>query len=479
MTLEIPGLRVAAAVLGMMLGGVCAAQTLSTLLEQARSSEPSYLGAKTGVDAAKARSMQVAGAMLPQVNASANTTHNKRYYETRGTFFQPDPELQKDSYNSHSGQITLTQPLWRHVNTVSWLQAQAASAQAGHQLASAEQELVARLVAAWCDLLAARDSAQFTAQQVAATQRQWEVLRRGEELGANGVLQAEEARAKLDQALSDAVTAEMDVHLKQAALEQIVGSGGPWHTPYLRKTAAVADLGWNGLDKWLQEVENANPNVLAARQAFEAASKEVSKQRAGHQPTLDLVGSYGTNGQTVGGFPGQAGYEIRQGSVGLQLNMPLFSGGTQWAKTDEALAQKEKARLEIEVARRAAVLATKQAWFGWQAGSARAQAGAQGIKAAQAALATAQRGSAYGLRTELEILQAQQQLHAGQRDFRKGRYDQIVAFVRLKALTGAMTTEDVAAIDAAFVPTPEDDNEQASLRGPFKENAARNSGERL
>jgi outer membrane protein len=460
-------------VLGMTISCVCAAQTLSALLEQARSSEPSYLGAKTGVDAAAARSRQIAGAMLPQLNASANGNFNKRYYETKSPFIEP----QRDEYFSFSSQLTLTQPLLRRVDTMAWAQAQAASAQAQRQLESAEQELVARLVAAWCDLLGARDNARFTAQQVAANQRQWEVLRRGEELGANGLLQVEEARAKLDQALSDAVTAETDVHLKQAALEQIVGGAGPWQMPYLRKSAAVAELGSNGLDKWLQEVEKANPNILAARHAFEAASKEVSKQRAGHAPTLDLVGTYGRNGQTVGGFPGQAGYEIKQGSLGLQLNVPLFSGGTQMARTDEALAQKEKARLDIEATRRAAVLAAKQAWFGWQAGAARAQAGAQGVRAAQAALATARSGSKYGLRTELEILQAQQQMHAGHRDYRKGRYEQIIAFVRLKALTGVMTIEDVVAIDAAFAPTAEE--EPVGQNGPFSEDSPRNLGERL
>lgn len=427
-------------------------QSLSSLLDLARSSEPTYLGARTNVAAAKARTDQALGAMLPLVTASGNTNANDRSYHTRGS----TAPAAKDHYNSNAATVNLTQPIWRYANIVTWQQAEVAALQTEHQLAGAEQDLFAKLVTAWFDLLAARDAVAFAGQQVDATERQWQVALRGADLGAHGQPQVEDAKAKLDQALADAVAAETDVHLKHAALEQLVGALRDVDLPYMRGTAMLANLTEENLAKWLTMVEDGNPNLLAALQAYEAASAEVRKQWAGHYPTLDMVGSYGKNSQAVGGFPGQAGYDIVQGSVGLQLNIPIFSGGAQSAKVDEALAQKEKARLDIEGARRTALLAAKQAWYGWQAAYARSQAGVQAIRASQSALALARVGSDKGLKTDLEILQAEQQWRAAQRDFRKARYDQVVAYVKLKAAAGVLTDGDVTALDALFVRTIEE-----------------------
>ena len=425
----------------------CCAQTFSKLLDQALSSDPTYMGARTAIDVADAKKRQAFGALLPQVSATANTTANKRGYQSDRDVV---PE-QHDSYNSNAYQLTLTQPLWRYANFVGWQQAEVIAAQAAYQFSGAEQDLFARLGNAWFDVLAARDHVLFTRMQVEAAQRFWEIAKRGEELGTHGRPQAEEARAKLDQAIADALTAETESQLKRAALEQIVGKAWIVEPPFMRDYAVLADLGPQKLDEWLTRTEENNPNILSASKAFEAASDEVRKQSAGHHPTLDVVVNYGNNAQAVGGFPGQAGYAIRQGSIGLQLNVPIFSGGTQSAKTDEAIAQKEKARFDLEAARRTAVLATKQAWFNWHSARAREQAGAQGVRSAKTAMDVARVGLENGLKTEWDFLQAGQQWRTAIRDFRKGRYDQAVSYVKLKASSGSLTVADLQAFDALFV----------------------------
>lgn len=425
--------------------------SLSDLLERARASEPTFQGAKAAVSTAQAREDQAFGALLPQLSASAGTHANSRNYETRDDV---TPRA-SDEYNNHSTQISLTQPLWRPADVAGLKQARIMVAQAEYQLTAAEQELAARLVEAWFDLLAARDAKAFADQQVAALEQQWRVSARAEELGAGSHPQTEDALAKLEQAKADAAVAETDIELKRAAMEQWVGPLPEFTLPHLNGSVALIDPAAQALDVWLQEVEAGNPTVLAARQAYEAAEAEVRKQRAGHSPTLDLVASYGKNSQAVGGFPGQAGYDIKQGSIGVQLNVPLYSGGTQSAKVAEALAQEERASQEVEAARRSAVLAAKRAWFAWRGAVARAAAGAQSIRAARAELTRTGRGSERGLQTRLEILQAEQQLRAGQRDFCKGRYDQIVSLIRLKAAAGTLLLSDVTGIDGLLVPLRE------------------------
>ncbi|MDR0575953.1 MAG: TolC family protein [Candidatus Accumulibacter sp.] len=429
------------------------AQTLSltNLLERARASEPTYLGARAAVTGARAREDQAFGAMLPQVSVSAGTHTNDRDYVTRNDY---TPEA-KDRYNNHSAQINLTQPLWRPANTAGLDQAKSMAAQAQWQLTSAEQELAARLVEAWFDLLAARDAEAFTGRQAEAAEQHWRITARARELGTGSAPQAEAARARFEQAKADAAMAGTEIGLKRAALEQWTGALPDGALPHLRGDAELTPQAATDLEAWLRDVETGNPTLLAARRAHEAAGAEVRKQRAGHSPTLDLVASYGRNSQAVGGFPGQAGYDITQGSVGLQLNVPLYSGGTQSAKVAEALAQEDRASQEVEAARRSAALAVKRAWFAWQGAVARAAAGAQAIRAARAELTRASRGSAQGLQTRLEVLQAEQQLRAGQRDFRKGRYDQIASFIRLKAATGTLSSSDIAGIDAWLVAPPD------------------------
>ncbi len=428
------------------------AQTLAALLERARAGEPAYLGARTQVRAAEARKAQAIGAMLPQVNASGSANSNDRNYVTRD---KTTPEA-RDQYKSSSAQISLTQPIWRYANIAGWRQARSVVAQAEYQLGGAEQELFAKLVNAWFDLMAARDAVNFTSQQADAQKKQWDVSQRGYELGIIGQPQLRETRTKFDQARSDAVTAETDVEMKRAALEALVGSMERVDLPFVRAQAVLADPGSEKLETWLERVEAGNPNILAATHAYQAASEEVRKQLGGHLPTLDLVASYGKNTQDVGGFPGQAGYDITLGTVGLQLNIPLYAGGAQSAKVDEAQAQKEKARLDVEVARRNAILATKQAWFGWQAANARARAGQEAIRSARSALAVARSGEENGLKTELDTLIAEQQLRAALRDHRKGRYDQVVAYVKLKAVSGILLESDVTALDLILSDKPND-----------------------
>lgn len=432
--------------------GVCHAQSIASLVALARGSEPTYLSAKTTIEAAEARTDQMVGTMLPQVSASVNTNSNKRQYETLGNF----PSTEWGRYNSNAAQVTVTQPLWRYANIVGWQQAEAVTEQARRQMEGAELDLVSKVITAWLDVLAARDGVQFTRQQASAAQRQWDIVRRGAELGSYSQPQAEEARAKYEQASADAAAAKAEVEVKQAALEQLVGPLNQLALPYMRVQAFLSDVREQDLATWLNAAATGNPSVLAATKAYEAAEDEVRKQSAGHQPTLDLVLNYNRNRQAVGGFPGQAGYNIYQGSAGVQLNIPIFSGGTQSAKVAEAVAQKEKTRLDIEAARRAAAFAVKQAWFGWQAAYARASAGTQAVKSARAALALAHGGNANGLKSELDVLLAEQQFHAAQRDFRKGRYDQVAAHVRLKAAVGTLSDKDIAMLDALFVNTPEE-----------------------
>jgi outer membrane protein len=434
-------------------------QTFREAVQLARTSEPVYLGIRASAAAAQERSKQAFAGLLPQVNAEASTNSNRRNYYTRGTGI---PDL-IDHYNSNNAQLKLTQPIYRPSGVVALRQADSAVSQAEHQRAAAEQELLSRLVQSWLDAMSARDSVLFTVRQASATRQQWEILRRGADLGTASAPAAEEARAKYEQALAERTSAEMEYQVRAATLEQIIGPLRSFAPPYLSNASKTQDLSVESLERWLERLDRS-PQILAAAHALAAADEEIRKQRTLYEPTLDLVASYGKNSQQVGNFPGQAGYDINIGTIGLQLSIPLFAGGGHVAKVSEALALREKARQDLEAAQRSGRLAAKQAWYGWLGANARHGSALQAVRSSLLSLRAALQGIASGVKTEVDRLQAVVQVEGARRDYNRARYDLIASFVKLKAALGQLADDDVLRLEQMFVEREADLQEVVALK---------------
>lgn len=426
-----------------------AAMSLAEAVELARRNDPVYLTAQAGFKAAQERESQARSSLLPQLTATANTSTNRRNYAVRN-------ELSTESltnYNSNSGQINLTQPLWRHTNLISLDQSRAAAAQASSQLDAAELDLLIRLSQAWFDFMLARDSIAYSEEGVALARHQFEQLRYSSEIGLGSETTLAEARAKYNQALAEATAAQSEMDVKLSALEQIIGIIPSAIPPTLPEQFPLPDLSRDTLENWLSAADSSNPSILAAQFALGAAREEIRKQRAGHEPTLDIVGSYGRNAQGTGTFPGQSGYDITQQTLGFQLNIPFYTGGGQQAKVREAIALSERAEQDLETARRNTRATGKQAWFGWQASRARHDAALQLANFFSLSLKSATLGKEKGVRAELDILQARQQLSGAWRDLQKARYGMLFNYLRLKAVAGQLIENDLAVLNAALVQT--------------------------
>jgi outer membrane protein len=422
------------------------ALTLKESIELAMRNDPTFLAAQSNLTIARERADQTVAGLLPQLTASANTAANRRDYNWHTQ--PPSLPAPTERFNSNSAQLNFTMPLWKHSSEIALTQAHLSLSQADIQLNAAAQDLLVRLVQAWFDAMQARDEMIPAEARVQTAQQQMEVSQRGYYKDVLSLTELEDARAKHEQAIADRAATQSELEIKLAMLEQIVGPVS-FAPPVLSDQFSPPKFS-STLEQWLIQAEEGNPAVRAAQRALEATNEEIRKQRAGHEPTLDLIASYTKSAQEAGVSGGQLGFDSRQSSVGLQFNMPLYAGGGQNAKVREALALRDKAAQELEAARRNARLLTKQAWFTWRVSQVREASGLKTIHSAALALKGEQTARARGVKADHDVLQAQQQNAAALRDWRKARYDTILSQIKLKAACGQLSHNDLLALDKAL-----------------------------
>ncbi|KAF0200245.1 MAG: TolC family type I secretion outer membrane [Gallionellaceae bacterium] len=425
------------------------AMTLTEAVELAWSNDPTYLAAKASLHVSYERTNEAVAGLLPQLTVSANTTANLREYNQHT---QPPPAVASpiERFNSNSAQLNLTQPLWKRSSTIAMTQANFALGQAKYQLNAAAQDLLIKLAQAWFDVMQARDGTMPAEAQVRVAQQQLEVSQRGYDKGVLSLTELEDAHAKYEQAIAEHAAAQSELEIKLATLEQIIGPVS-LIPPVLVDQFASPKFDSNSLEEWLTQAEEHNPTLLAAQMALYVANEEIRKQRAGHEPTFDLVASYTRSAQDVGISGGQLGFDSRQTAVGLHFNMPLYAGGGQSAKVREALAQCYKAEQELEAARRNARLAAKQAWFTLRVSQVREASGLKSVQSTALALKGEQSARTRGLKANHDVLKAQQQNAVALRDWRKARYDTILSQIKLKAACGQLTSDDLEVLDKALI----------------------------
>jgi outer membrane protein len=368
------------------------------------------------------------------------------------------------NYQSHSGQVTLTQPIWRHSNMIATSGARAAVIQSEQEIMAAEQDLLVRLTQAWLDLMLAKDAVRTAERQLSAARRLLDQTQKANDIELESLPKLEEVRAKFASAAADRIAASGEQQMKFSALAEILGDLDPLDPPALSEDYPLPTAGSRPLDEWLSAAESG-PQVEASRIAVITAGNEIRKQRTAHEATLDLVGSYGRNYQEQGNFPGQDGYDVRQRSVGLQFTLPIYSGGAVSARIREAIALKNKAEQELSTTRRKARSTVQTAWFGLQTGYARYQASQQAQRAAEIAVRAAESGSSSGLKFELDVLDAKQKFYEARHDRETARYGIIMDAIKLQAVTGQLRDEDVKRLGDYLISAEESSNSSVTSTG--------------
>ncbi len=358
------------------------------------------------------------------------------------------PVIDSFRYRSDTYSVQLTQPLYRKQNFAAYAQGLSGVSQADAELAIARQDLILRASGAYFDVLAARDTLDYTAAEKQAIARQLALATRNYGVGAKTLVDVHEAQARLDQAHAQEIVAGIDLHSKQEALIQIT-RGAPGALAALAALAPRLPLEPPqpaDPEKWTAAAQAQSAQIKVKEEALEIALQEIEKNRGGHYPTLDLVASrsYSDAGGSVFGTP----IESTTDQIALQVQVPLFQGGSVASKVRESLARRDEAREGLEQTRREVTRQAREAYAAVVSGISRVQALEQALASNQRALESTVQGFETGVRTGIDVLNAQRDLYRTKRDLSQARYTYLTSRLRLKAAAGTLGEDDVLALNA-------------------------------
>ena len=378
-----------------------------------------------------------AGAELSDTRTQVDTSAGSRTLSRSGTVYQ----------------ATLSQPIFRADR---WFQLQAAEAiseQAALEYSAAEQNLILQSAQAYFAVLQAQDNLAAVKAEEAAFKRQLDQANERFEVGLSDRTDTLEAQAGFDTARANRILAERQVQDALQALETLTNRTHLALEGIEHSLPVLAPIP-NDATAWVDTATRQNLNLLAVNQAVNAAGETLRQYRAGHAPTLDAVASYRKGDNDSMGFansgmadalPGYPRYNgnVEQGSIGLQLNIPIYSGGLTSSQSRQAFHQLTEAEQRRESLRRQVVENTRNLHRAVNTDIEQVQARRQSIVSSQSALEATEVGYEVGTRNIVDVLDTQRRLYAAVRNYNNARYDYILDNLRLKQAAGTLNPGDL------------------------------------
>lgn len=413
------------------------AQNLSDLYQAARSYDAGYQSALSSANATLARGEQAKAGIWPVASFQAGVSRS---------LLDVSGAPSNSNFGGQNAAFTVSHPLYRPSNWVNYEQGEKQVFVAKALLQVAEQDLIIRTSQAYFDILAARDTLAFVLAQKAAVAEQLASAKRNFEVGTSTITDTREAQARFDLVIAQEIAAENDVRVKKMALDQLVGRSETEPKPLVIPLTLPA-LAPNDVNQWVAQTEASHPSIAQANLALQIAKLETIKAETGNKPTLDLNASFGAN-RNQGSASNAASTRSTSGTIALAFNWPIFSGYAVQNRIKETLALEDKARADLDIAKRTIAQATRAAFFGVQSGLAGVKAFEAAEFSSQSALDANKLGYQVGVRINIDVLNAQSQLFQTKRDLAKARYDVLLGGLKLRQANGTLTAEDLAPVNA-------------------------------
>lgn len=431
-----------------------ATQNLLDIYQNALSQDPSWASSRSANLAAQEKLEQGKALYRPTVTLNSDVSEsrtnldrdlNNGGIDARGNPIGGNGRQRFDSWGYN---LNVTQPLFRRDNFVQYQQSKLVVSQADRQLVLDKQNLMQRVTQAYFDVLLAQDSIALINAQKSAISRQLEQAKANFEVGTSTITDVNEAQARFDLTIAEEIAAINQLEIKKRALQAIIGKM-PQSLATVREDLSPQLPQPNDMQAWVDLAEQNSLALAIQQHNFQIATREVERTRAGHLPTLDAIARYSDN-RNNGSASGFAS-DLEDLTVGLQLAIPIYQGGAVSSRVREAAANLQKAQEDMEVVRRQAELDTRQAYLDVSSGVAQVKAYEQALVSNQSQLDSTTLGYEVGVRTSVDVLNAQQQFYTAKRDLLQARYNYLISFVRLKFASGLLTEADLVNINQHLI----------------------------
>ncbi|EXI88266.1 MAG: Outer membrane protein TolC precursor [Candidatus Accumulibacter sp. BA-94] len=447
--LRAPGVHKCAILLPvLLLAGSALAADIVQVYRDALVYDAQYAAARATAVAGREKQPQALAGLLPTIGATGNTFWNDSSYDVRlldaNSNQLPPQHYRHIRYNSNAYSVSLTQPLFRWQNLVQYDQSKLLVMQTEATFAQAGQDLILRVSQAYFDVLVAIENLRAVQANKAAIAQQLEQAKKNFEVGTATITDTYESQSRYDLATAQEIAAENELEVKRYALRVLIGKD-PGELNRLQPKAVMDPPQPATMEPWVEAAERDSFLVQAQEAAAEAASKTVDINRAGHYPTVDAVASYSANNA-----PGQFGLgeiDTTTRQIGLQINIPIFQGGAVNSRTREAVARRDAERASLDNVRRTAALNARQAYLGVVNGLAEVRALQAALVSSLSSLESNRLGYEVGVRINIDVLNAENQVYVTRRDLARARYSTLQNQLRLKAAVGTLSETDLERIN--------------------------------
>ncbi len=413
------------------------AADLMDIYQEALDQDAQYAAARAEHRAAQEKIPQGRAGLLPTISFSG-LLRRQLINTSRG------PEVTND----RSGlTITATQPLFRMENFVAYEQSKIQVMQADSQFIIAAQDLILRVAQAYFDILIAQFDVRVEEDQKKAIERQLKQAKANFEAGNSTIVDTNEAQARFDLTVSRLIIAGNTLEVNKRKLQKITGRyPGVISRLHKNHDANLFVLKYTNMEDWLAVAEQNSLTIRVQRSVLEIAEHEVERAKAGHYPTLDLVALY-SDQKGVGGSITGRGIDLTSKEIGLQLIVPIFSGFAVQSRVREALANQERVLQDLNNTHRDTELKVSQEYLNTTNGMALVKAQTEAVRSSQSQVESTKLGQEVGIRTEVDVLNAQGLHSIARRDLGRGYYNLLISRLRLEAEAGELDEEDLVQIN--------------------------------
>lgn len=413
-----------------------ASQDLMQTWQEALANDPVYSAARAQYRASIEQLPQARADLLPAINAEIGVS----YQDTRAL-----RNLSQQTRNDTTvpWQLVLTQPLYDWSTWQRFEQAKLGIADAELALQQAYQDLLLRVSDTYFNILTAQDTLSATEAEKTSVAAQLEAAKRNFELGISTITDTYETQARYDLIVAQELQQQQDLSVLRGQLTQIIGQA-PGALAELPSNLSLPAPQPARQEDWTVQAESASLEVARAQLQTQMAQRGIQMARGGHYPTLSLQAS---SGNASNANRQLAGSRAADSSIGVVLSVPIYAGGGISSRVTEQVQLEQKTRSEYQATRRQSAQSARQYYTGVLSGLARVRALAAGEKSSLAAVQANQTGYELGVRTNLDVLDSQQQLYTTQRDLARARYTTLLDGLRLKAASGILSEADLEGIN--------------------------------